>query len=83
VQADLRVSVEAKETSKKSFLAEKDKIIASLERLQRKVNKDTFCQRNLNSLFSSFCTKIQSMQDGGLLNPPPEARDVPFLFFFT
>jgi uncharacterized protein YukE len=37
-QADVRVSVEAKETSKKRFLAEKDKIIASLERLQREVN---------------------------------------------
>ncbi|MCL1975896.1 MAG: WXG100 family type VII secretion target [Firmicutes bacterium] len=36
--ADIQVSVEAKEASKKKFNIERDNIIASLEKLQREVN---------------------------------------------
>ncbi|MCL1874344.1 MAG: WXG100 family type VII secretion target [Clostridiales bacterium] len=36
--ADIQVSVEAKEASKKKFNTERDNIITSLERLQREVN---------------------------------------------
>ena len=38
VKADVRVSVEEKEASKKRFIAEKNRILTSLDRLQREVN---------------------------------------------
>jgi murein DD-endopeptidase MepM/ murein hydrolase activator NlpD/uncharacterized protein YukE len=38
IKADVQLSVAAKEASKKKFKAEKDRIIGSLERLQREVN---------------------------------------------
>ena len=36
--ADIQVSVESKEASKKKFNTERDKIVSSLEQLQREVN---------------------------------------------
>ncbi|MCL1905406.1 MAG: WXG100 family type VII secretion target [Clostridiales bacterium] len=65
--ADIQVSIEAKEASKKKFNTERENIVASLERLQREVNNvQSWWKGESGAAFMEKFTKVKAEIKAGI-----------------